>query len=96
MIFKDVVHCSRTASLVCWFPAFVVHTIKDFCSKCFSRSVLNIVNFLFLANSTVNPFVYSFRMPIFKEALKKRCRKRRQNIELKAASFNVRKQVNII
>ena len=65
-----------------------IRTIKDFCSKYFSRNVLSLVNILFLSNSTVNAFVCSLRMPIFNEALKKHCRKRRQITELRAASFN--------
>ncbi|XP_078378715.1 adenosine receptor A2a-like [Oculina patagonica] len=83
-------------SLVFWFPAFVVYTINDFCSQCFHPTALSLVNILHLANSVVNPFVYSFRMPIFKEALKKRCRKRNQNIELRPVFFNARNQVQII
>ena len=84
------------ASLVFWLPAFVVYTINHFCSQCFSRTVLSIVNILHLANSMVNPFVYSFRMPIFKEALKKLCRKRHKDTELRAAFFNGRNQIEII
>ena len=41
------------------------------------------VNALHLANSVVNPFVYIFRMPIFKDALKKLCHKRRQSVEMR-------------
>ena len=67
-------------SLVFWLPAVVVYTIKDFCHpRCFSPTVVPFVNILHLANSMVNPFVYSFRMAIFKDALKKFLRRRRQN-----------------
>ena len=76
-------------SLVFWLPAFLVYTIKEFCWKCFSQTVLWFVNVLHLANSMVNPFVYSFRMPIFKDALRKCLRKRRQNIELRVVPFGV-------
>ena len=72
-------------SLVFWLPAFVMFTIKEFCS-CFSPLVVGFVTVLLCANSMVNPFVYSFRMPIFQDALKKCRRKRRQNIELRAIS----------
>ena len=82
-------------SLLFWFPGFVSYTINDFCPQCFSQTVLSVVNTLHLANSMVNPFVYSFRMPIFQEALKIRWRRRRQNIELRAAFSNVRNQVHI-
>ena len=69
-------------SLVFWFPAFVMIAIRDFCS-CFSPLAVWFVIVLQLGNSMVNPFVYSFRMPIFEDALKKCWRKRRQNIEIK-------------
>ena len=72
-------------SLVFWFPAFVMVTTQDFCS-CFPPLAVWFVIFLQLGNSMVNPFVYSFRMPIFRDALKKCWRKRRQNIELRAFS----------
>ena len=68
-------------SLVFWLPAFVVYTVRDFCRKCVSRPVHWFVNSLHLANSMVNPFVYTFRMPIFKDALKTFKRKRRQYLE---------------
>ena len=69
-------------SLVFWFPAFVMITTRDFCS-CFSPVAVWFVIVLQLGNSMVNPFVYSFRMPIFQDALKRCWRKRRQNIELR-------------
>ena len=68
------------ASLVFWLPAFVVFTVRDFCHQCFPPLVYSFVNVLHLANSMVNPFVYTFRMPIFKDALKTFLRKRRQNV----------------
>ena len=72
-------------SLVFWLPAFVMFTIKEFCS-CFSPQAVWSVIVLQSVNSMVNPFVYSFRMPIFQDALKKCWRKRRHNIELRAIS----------
>ena len=73
------------ASLVFWLPAFVVYTVTEFCDQCFSPSVLWFMNVLYLANSMVNPFVYTFRMPIFKDALKKFLRKRRQSLAVQPA-----------
>ena len=70
------------ASLVFWLPPFFVYNIREFCQQCFSVSVLWFVNALHFANSMVNPFVYTFRMPMFKDALKKLCCKRRQNLEI--------------
>ena len=67
-------------SLVFCSPAFVFYTIVNICRlQCISPIVLRLVSILHLANSMVNPFVYSFRMPVFKDALKKCWRKRQQN-----------------
>ena len=77
-------------SLVFWLPAIIVYTIKEFCKGCFSPTVVMFVNVLHLANSMVNPLVYSFRMPIFKDILKKCCRKRAQNIESRKVPFTVK------
>ena len=58
-------------SLMFWLPAIIVYTVMDFCRKqCeLSPPVVSFVNCLHLANSMVNPFVYCFRMRIFKNAL---------------------------
>ncbi|XP_078366128.1 adenosine receptor A2a-like [Oculina patagonica] len=77
-------------SLVFWFPAFVVLNVNHFCSKCISQTVLRLVNILHLANSLVNPFVYSFRILMFKETLKKWCGRRvEENVESRKISHNV-------
>ena len=76
-------------SLVFWLPAFVMFTIKEFCS-CFSPIAMWFVTVLLSVNSMVNPFIYGLRMPIFQDALKKCWRKRRQNIELRAISKKTR------
>ena len=69
------------ASLVFWLPAFVVYTVQEFCLQFVSLPVYWLMNALHLANTMVNPFVYTFRMPIFKAALRKFRRKQRQNVE---------------
>ena len=79
-------------SLTLWLPPFVVYTIKIFCWKCFSQIWLWLVNVLYLANSMVNPFVYSFRMQIFKNALKKRWKKQAEKVQLRPVSLQVRDQ----
>ena len=73
------------ASLGFWLPAFVVYTVRDFCHRCFPLFVLWFLNVLHLANSMVNPFVYAFRMPLFKDSLKKLLRKRQQNLAVQPA-----------
>ena len=65
-------------SLVFWLPATIVYATQDFCRPpCLRPIIVSLVNALHLAHSMVNPIVYSFRMAIFKDALKKlsrRCR----------------------
>ena len=73
------------ASLVFWLPAFVVYTMREFCHQCLSPPLHWFVNVLHLANSMVNPFVYTLRMPIFKDALKTFWRKRRKNLDVQPA-----------
>ena len=77
-------------SLLFWLPAFAVYIGRDICKRCFHPYVVWTVNVFHLANSLVNPFVYSFRMPIFKEALEKLSRRRRHVIgtrNIKATSL---------
>ena len=69
------------SSLVFWMPGFVVYSTRGFCTSCFSTpQVFWLVDAMYMANSMVNPLVYSFRMQIFKDALNKFRRKRRQNV----------------
>ena len=69
------------SSLVFWMPGFVVYSTRGFCLSCFSTpQVFWLVDAMYMANSMVNPLVYSFRMQIFKDALNKFRRKRRQNV----------------
>ena len=71
-------------SIVFWLPANVIYSIRELvCRTCFSPAVLEVVTVLRLANSMVNPFVYTLRMPIFKDALKSYLRKGRQDFELR-------------
>ena len=72
-------------SLVFLLPGCVMVLIKDFCS-CLSSEAAWLITVLMLGNSMVNPFVYSYRMPIFQDALKKFWRKRQRNIELRTVA----------
>ena len=78
-------------SLFLWLPAFLAYTIKEFCWQCFPLDALWSVYALHLASSMVNPFIYSFRMSIFQDALRRFICKRngRQNLELKAFPLTV-------
>ena len=60
-----------TLSLLFWLPAVALYTGTFICRCDFHPYMMWTVNALLLANSLVNPFVYSFRMPVFKEALEK-------------------------
>ena len=78
-----------TVSLVFWLPGFVAYVLREFCWRCVSPPIASTVNGLRLANSMVNPFVYSFRMPIFKDAFKKHRRKLRRTNEFRAVVVNI-------
>ena len=80
-------------SLVVWLPAFVVFSITAFCQGCFPPYLKRFASILHLANSMVNPFVYSFRMPTFKVAWKKLRRKSRKTVDLRTASQNQETQL---
>ena len=68
--------------LLC-LPAFVMFIAKPFCRKCFPPILKHSALALRLANSMVNPLVYSFKMPAFKNALGRLRRRWRQNIEIR-------------
>jgi len=68
-------------SLVFWFPTFVVYVTRGFCLQCFPTRAWWLANALHLANSLVNPFVYTFNLPVYKAALRKLRRKGRQGVE---------------
>ena len=68
-------------SLLFWLPVFAVYIGLYICHCRLHPYMKWTVDVLVLANSLVNPFVYSFRMPVFKEALEKLSRKRTRHIE---------------
>ena len=70
--------------LLC-LPGSVVFIAKSFCRSCVPRLLRRAVGSLRLANSMVNPLVYSFKMPAFKNALGRLRRRWRQNIEIRPA-----------
>ena len=60
-----------TASLVFWIPSIVVYCIHYRCYKCVPLLVFHICNLFRLANSLINPLIYSFRIPMFRETFKR-------------------------
>ena len=61
-----------TASLLFWVPSLVFFPIQYLCSECVPLLVHHIFTIMFrLANSLVNPIIYSFRTPIFRETFKR-------------------------
>lgn len=62
-----------------WLPAITVYSISVICRDCLTGTAyvhaLSISTILHFANSLVDPIVYSYRMPMFKAALKKLLRK---------------------
>ena len=71
-------------SIVLWLPSFLTLAIANACS-CFPSPVASFVLVTHFANSMVNPFVYSYRMPVFKAFLTKfRGRIRRENVEMRS------------
>ena len=71
------------ASTVFWLPSFVVHVVKGFCPRFVTSQVTWFVNVLHLANSMVNPLVYAFRVPAFKDALKKVYHIRNRDLDIR-------------
>ena len=68
------------ASILFFLPSMVIYSIYYLCLKCFPIIVVQIFNMFRLANSAVNPIIYSFRIPVFRETLKriKLCKQSKQ------------------
>ena len=60
-----------TASLLFWVPSLVVYSTNVLCSKCVPLLVFQIFNLFRLANSLVNPIIYSFRIGMFRKTFKR-------------------------
>ena len=60
-----------SASLLFWIPSIVVYCTHYLCLKCVPLLVFHIFNLLRLANSLVNPIIYSFKIPMFRETFKR-------------------------
>ena len=56
-------------SLTCWIPAIVIYCTHILCSKCLPYSLVHTTTTFSLANSLINPIIYSLRMPVFRKTL---------------------------
>ena len=59
------------ASLAFWVPGIMIYCVHSLSQEMFSDVSMYIFTMLQLTNSLVNPIIYSLRMPIFKETLKR-------------------------
>ena len=60
-----------TASLLFWILSIVVYSTHYLYPKCVPLLVVHTFNLFRLANSVVNPIIYSFRLQMFRETLKR-------------------------
>ena len=60
-----------TASLLFWIPSLVIRSTQYLCSACVPLLLYHISTMFRLANSLVNPIIYSFRIPMFREIFKR-------------------------
>ena len=60
-----------TASFICWFPSIVVYCAHYLCSACLPLVLIEVLNVFRLANSLVNPVIYCFTIPMFRETFKR-------------------------
>ena len=58
-------------SLGFWLPSTVIFSVHSLCHRCVPIPLTYASTVLHLANSLVNPVIYSFRLPIFREAVGK-------------------------
>ena len=59
------------ASLIFWLPSLVSYCITYLYKQLISDTLFNIFGLFHVTNSLVNPIIYSFRMPVFRETLKR-------------------------
>lgn len=76
-------------SLVCWLPAVLLYTVIYLCPDCILEAVkvMLTATVLHLLNSVINPIVYTYRMPMFKEALRTLFRVQANGESVQVAQF---------
>lgn len=67
------------ASCVCWLPGSILYFVNAVCKCYISMGALYATTLFNIASSFINPVIYSFRMPIFKEPLSKLKPRRTRN-----------------
>ena len=76
-------------SLGFWLPGTVFFSVHSLCHRCVPIPLIYASTVLHLANSLVNPVIYSFRMPIFREAVGKlKLKKQSKEYEISCPSWN--------
>ena len=67
------------ASCVCWLPGSILYFVYAVCKCRIYMGALYATTLFNIASSFINPVIYSFRMPIFKEPLSKLKPRRTRN-----------------
>ena len=69
-----------TAPLLFWLPSIVICCTHYLCSTCVPKLLFQVINIFRLANSLINPIIYSFRISMFRETFKrmKLCKQSKQ------------------
>ena len=57
------------ASVALWVPSVTWYNISIWCPRLFPQFVTHIFTMLHIANSLVNPIIYSLRIPVFKKTI---------------------------
>ena len=78
------------ASLLFWLPSVVLYSVHYFYQEILNYISHQIVLMSHIANSLVNPIIYSFRMPLFRETLKRMKAKLRISNKSKKYTVNDR------
>lgn len=78
------------ASLLFWLPSLVLYSVNYFYQEILNYVSRQIVLMLHMTNSLVNPIIYSFRMPVFRETLKRMKAKLRIKTNSKKYTVNDR------
>ena len=78
-------------SLICWLPAVLLYSVIYVCPNCVLEvdKVMLTATVLHIVNSVINPIVYTYRMPMFKKALRTlfRAREHVESIQGQLAQF---------